>query len=326
MVVQADNLRRAQSGEHHLTKLVEQAGPMFARNQVNQRWISGESTRWNEFLSESKRWNEFLSESKRWNEFLSESKFQVYKILSNWFISSFHFAFCCWLSRTFRCKVPWRKWNASAPWWWNYGMEDDDLGLVDFLMMNLWIYESQRFLQQKHICSSIISCFFLKNPVTLLDSWKSNTQFFFNGRNTEASEWMRTRPWNGALIEAEAVRFKNLWTCDILTRQGLWENVRSKHGNEMRRKWRQHLDLMEQNSKILEVFFSVSHRFWLMLKEFVEDDAFYIHLKLFFGYSDIKGAIRIATDFFLYFPTKWGAFLEPHNPQKSQGSYCRLFS
>ena len=37
MVVQADNLRRAQSGEHHLTKLVEQAGPMFARNQVNQR-------------------------------------------------------------------------------------------------------------------------------------------------------------------------------------------------------------------------------------------------------------------------------------------------
>ena len=36
-----------------------------------------------------------------------------------------------------------------------------------------------------------------------------------------------------------------------------------------------------------------------MLKEFVEDDAFYIHLKLFFGYSDIEGAIRIATDFFL---------------------------
>ena len=50
-------------------------------------------------------------------------------------------------------------------------------------------------------------------------------------------------------------------------------------------------------SQILEVFFSVSHRFWLMLKEFVED-AFYIHLKLFFGYSDIEGAIRIATDFF----------------------------
>lgn len=45
-------------------------------------------------------------------------------------------------------------------------------------------------------------------------------------------------------------------------------------------------------------FFSVSHRFWLMLKEFVKDDAFYIHLKLFFGYSDIEGAIRIATDFF----------------------------
>jgi len=37
---------------------------------------------------------------------------------------------------------------------------------------------------------------------------------------TEASEWMRTRPWNGALIEAEAeaVRFM---TCGPMTCQGL---------------------------------------------------------------------------------------------------------
>ena len=295
MVVQADNLRRAQSGEHHLTKLVEQAGPMFARNQVNQRWISGESTRFNEFLSESKRWNEFLSESKRWNEFLSESKFQVYKILSNWFISSFHFAFCCWLSRTFRCKVPWRKWNASAPWWWNYGMEDDDLGLVDFLMMNLWI---SKISSTKTYMFFNYFMFFFKNPVTLLDSWKSNTQVFFLMEETprQASGCGQDHGMVPS-IEAEAVH--HLWTCDGLTCQGLWENVRSKHGNEMRRKWRQHLDLMEKNSlRSWRCFFGVSHRFWLMLKEFVEDDAFYIHLKLFFGYSDIEGAIRIATDFF----------------------------
>ena len=152
-------------------------------------------------------------------------------------------------------------------------------GFLDDESMNLWI---SKISSTKTYMFFNYFMFFLKKSSHIIGFMKVKHTVFFNGRNTEASEWMRTRPWNGALIEAEAVRFKNLWTCDILTRQGLWENVRSKHGNEMRRKWRQHLDLMEQNSKILEVFFSVSHRFWLMLKEFVEDDAFYIHLKRFF--------------------------------------------
>ena len=236
MVVQADNLRRAQSGEHHLTKLVEQAGPMFARNQVNQRWISGESTRW----------NEFLSESKRWNEFLSESKFQVYK---SYQIDSFHhfishFVVGCLAPSGARFRggsgtpqhlgggtTGWKTttWDWWISWWWIY----ESMNLKDFFNKNIYV------LQLFHV-------FFLKKSSHIIGFMKvKHTGFFFNGRNTEASEWMRTRPWNGALIEAEAVH--HLWTCDFLTCQGLWENVRSKHGNEMRRKWRQHLDLMEKN-------------------------------------------------------------------------------
>ena len=124
-----------------------------------------------------------------------------------------------------------------------------------------WIYESMNlkdFFNKKHICSSIISCFFKKNPVTLLDSWKSNTQVFFLMEETprQASGCGQDHGMVPS-IEAEAVH--HLWTCDRLTCQGLWENVRSKHGNEMQRKWRQHLDLMEKILSDLGGVFLVFH-------------------------------------------------------------------
>ena len=192
-----------------------------------------------------------------------------------------------------------------------------------------WIYESMNLKdQQKHICSSIISCFFFLNPVTLLDSWKSNTQFFFfNGRNTEASEWMRTRPWNGALHRS--------WSCTSITCGPVivWpakvcERTSDRstgtkcegNGGSTWIWWKKILSDLGGVFLVFHIVFGWCWRNSLKMMPFIYTWNFFLAIPI------LRERFASPRIFFLYFPTKWGAFLEPHNPQKSQGSYCRLFS